>query len=130
MKAKFFASQDPCVLLVGRVIGIDFLNIPSIRSFILWLAVVIANHKMSADDDSNAPVTKAEFSEVLTMMNAVKEQMREMKCDLSNERDVADEVLVKKMRMDKGVQFKWKGNEKQHQFNELLSHSCHQPYMV
>ena len=120
MKAKFFASQDPCVLLVGRVNGSDFLYIPSIRSFILWLAVVIANHKMSVDDDSNAPVTKAEFSQVLTM-NAVKEQMREMKCDLSNERDVADECLVK---MDKGVQFKWKGNEKQHQFNELLSHSC------
>ena len=107
--------------MVGRVIGIDFLNIPSIRSFILWLAVVIANRKMSVDDDSNAPVTKAEFSHVLTTMNVVKEQMREMKCDLSNERDVADECLVK---MDKGVQFKWKGNEKQHQFNELLSHSC------
>ena len=57
-------------------------------------------------------------------MNAVKKQMREMKRNLSNERYVADERLMKKMCVDKGVQFKRKGNEKQHQFNELLSHSC------
>ena len=77
--------------------------------------------KMSGEEDSaGAPVTKAKFSELLTAMNAVKEQTREMKCNLSDERDAADECLVKKMRLDKGVQFKWKGNEKQHQFNELV----------
>ena len=75
---------------------------------------------MSGEEDASAPVTKAEFSELLTTMNAVKEQMKEMKHDLSDERVAADECLVKKMRLDKGVQFKRKGNEKQHQFNELV----------
>ena len=75
---------------------------------------------MSGEEDAGAPVTKAEFSELLSAMNAVKEQMKEMKRDLSDERDAADERLVKKMRLDKGVQFRRKGNEKQHQFNEVV----------
>jgi hypothetical protein len=53
-------------------------------------------------------------------MNAVKDQMKEMKCNLSEERD---ECLVKKMWLDKGVQFKRKANEKQYQFNELVQDS-------
>jgi hypothetical protein len=74
---------------------------------------------MSTEEGASTPVTKAEFSELLSAMNAVKEQMKEMKRSLSEDRDAADERLVKKMRMDKGVQFKRKANEKQHQFNEL-----------
>ena len=38
---------------------------------------------MSGDDDNNAPITKAEFIEVLMTLNVVKEQTKEMKCDLS-----------------------------------------------
>ena len=75
---------------------------------------------MSREEDSSATVIKAEFSELLLAMNAVKEQMREMKRDLSDERDAANEHLIKKIRLDKGVQFKQKVNEKQHQFNELV----------
>lgn len=75
---------------------------------------------MSTEEGTSAPVTKAEFSELLSAMNAVQEQMKEMKRNLSEERDAADERLVKKMRLDKGVQFKKKANEKQHQFNELV----------
>lgn len=78
---------------------------------------------MSTGEGASAPVTKAEFSELLTAMNAVKDQMKEMKRNLSEERDAADERLVKKMRLDKGVQFKRKANEKQHQFNELVQDS-------
>ena len=78
---------------------------------------------MSREEDSSAPVTKAEFSELLSAMNAVQNQMKEMKRNLSEERDAADERLVKKMRLDKGVQFKRKANEKQHQFNELVQDS-------
>ena len=78
---------------------------------------------MSREEDSSAPVTKAEFSELLSAMNAVQNQMKEMKRNLSEEWDAADERLVKKMRLDKGVQFKRKANEKQHQFNELVQDS-------
>jgi hypothetical protein len=78
---------------------------------------------MSTEEGASTPVTKAEFSELLSAMNAVKEQMKEMKRGLSQDRDAADERLVKKMRMDKGVQFKRKANEKQHQFNDLVQDS-------
>ena len=44
--------------------------------------------------------------------------MSAIKRDPTEERDAADERLVKKMRYDKGVQFKRKANEKQHRFNE------------
>ena len=46
--------------------------------------------------------------------------MKTMKRELADEREAADERLVKKMRLDKGVTFKKKGNEKQHQFNEQV----------
>jgi hypothetical protein len=49
---------------------------------------------MSTEEGASAPVMKAEFSELLSAMNAVKDQMKEMKCNLSEERD---ECLVKKM---------------------------------
>ena len=37
---------------------------------------------MSGDDDNNAPITKAEFIEVMMTMNVMKEQMKEIKHDL------------------------------------------------
>ena len=43
-----------------------------------------------------------------------------MKRELSEEREAADERLVKKMRLDKGIPFKRKANEKQHNFNEEI----------
>ena len=46
--------------------------------------------------------------------------MKEMRRELSHEREAADKRLVKKMRLDKEIQFKRTANEKQHQFNEML----------
>ena len=48
-------------------------------------------------------------------MKGIEDQMKSMKRELSEEREAADERLVKKMRLDKGVTFKKKGNERQHQ---------------
>ena len=45
---------------------------------------------MSGDGDNNAPVTNAEFSELLTTTNVVKEQMKEIKQDLADEQDASD----------------------------------------
>ena len=41
-----------------------------------------------------------------------------MKRELSSEREAADDRLSKKMCLTKGIEFKRKGNEKQHVFNE------------
>lgn len=69
-------------------------------------------------ESSSAVVTKAEFNELLTAMKGIQNRMETMKRDLSAEHEAADDRLVKKMRLTKGVEFKCKGNEKQHTFNE------------
>ena len=72
------------------------------------------------EGESSGSVSHAEFSQLLSAMKGIQDQMTAMKRELSEERDAADERLVKKMRLDKGIQFKKKGNEKQHQFNEKV----------
>ena len=69
---------------------------------------------------SSSGVSKEEFSRLMASMSDIKEQMMTRRKELSDERDAADERLVKKMRLDKGIQFKRKSNEKQHQFNESV----------
>ena len=51
-------------------------------------------------------------------MKGIQSNMSKMKRELSEDREAADDRLVKKMRLTKGVEFKRKGNEKQHIFNE------------
>ena len=68
---------------------------------------------------SASGVTK-EFSRLLSAMEGIQSQMQAMKRELSEDRDAADERLVKKIRMDKGLQFKRKSHEKQHNFNEQV----------
>lgn len=74
----------------------------------------------SATGSSAAAVTQAQFNQLMTAMNSVQSQMAQMKRELSEDREAADERLIKKMRLDKGLQFKKKSNEKQHQFNETV----------
>ena len=70
--------------------------------------------------ESSSGVSKEEFDRLMSSMNDIKEQMSTWRKELSDERQAADDRLVKKMRMDKGIQFKRKSNEKQHQFNETV----------
>ena len=60
------------------------------------------------------------MDQLLTVMKGIEDKMSHMKRELTEERDAADERLVKKMRLDKGILFKRKGNEKQHDFNEKV----------
>ena len=70
------------------------------------------------ESSSSSAVTKAEFNELMTAMKGIQSNMETMKRELSAEREAADDRLVKRMRLTKGVEFKRKGNEKQHNFNE------------
>ena len=72
------------------------------------------------DGESSSGVSKEEFSRLMASMNDIKEQMMTWRKELSDDRDAADERLVKKMHHDKGIQFKQKSNDKQHQFNESV----------
>ena len=76
---------------------------------------------MSHDDSgesSFAAVIKAEFNEFMTAMKGIQSSRETMKTELSAEWEAADDRLVKRMRLTKGVEFKRKGNEKQLVFNE------------
>ena len=53
-------------------------------------------------------------------MSDIKEQIMTWRKEIIDERDAADKRLVKKMHHDKGIQFKRKSNNKQHQFNESV----------
>ena len=69
---------------------------------------------------SVAVVTQAQFDQLMSAMNNIQCQMVQMKRKLSDDREAADERLIKKMRLNKGLKFKKKSNEKQYQFNERV----------
>ena len=56
---------------------------------------------MSGSEDEAAPVTKAEFGRLLTAMIGIQDQMQSMKRELAEERDAANEPLVKRIRLEK-----------------------------
>jgi hypothetical protein len=76
------------------------------------------SHPKEGESSSTAGVSKEEFSQLMAAMKGIQKNMESMKRELSTEREEADERLLKKMRLTKGIEFKRKGNEKQHVFNE------------
>ena len=73
---------------------------------------------MSGSEDEAAPVTKAEFGRLLTAIAGIQDQMQSMKRELVEDREAANERLVKRIRLEKAPSFKKKGHEKQFRFNE------------
>ena len=73
---------------------------------------------MAYESGEGSGVSKEVIDQLMGAMKGIEDQMRSMKRELSDEREAADDRLVKKMRLDKGIHFKRKANEKQHNFNE------------
>ena len=73
---------------------------------------------MASEGSEASGVSKAEFDRLLDMMTGLQDQMSSMKRELSEEREVSNERLVKRIKLDKAPVFKKKSNEKQFQFNE------------
>ena len=65
----------------------------------------------------NAVLT-TELGHLMEMMTGQQGQMSSMKHELSDQREAANERLVKRIKLDKGPTFKKKSNEKQFHFNE------------
>ena len=63
-------------------------------------------------ESSSAAITKAEFNELMTATKGMHSNMEMIKRELSAEQEAADDRLMKRMRLTKGVEFKYKGNEK------------------
>ena len=73
---------------------------------------------MSTSQEGSTAVPTTEFGRLMEMMTGLQEQMSSMKRELSDEREAANERLVKRIKLDKGPTFKKKSNEKQYHFNE------------
>ena len=86
--------------------------------FVHLLRIEVMSHPKEGESSSSAGVSKEEFSELMAAMKGIQRNMESMKRELSSEREAADDRLLKKMRLTKGIEFKRKGNEKQHVFNE------------
>ena len=54
------------------------------------------------------------------MKDCLRDEMQSLKRELSQDREAADDRLVKRMRMEKGPTFKKKSHEKQFQFNATI----------
>ena len=48
-------------------------------------------------------ITKEEFDRLMSSISDIKEQMMTRRKELSDEREVTNERLVKKMQLDKGI---------------------------
>ena len=83
------------------------------------------SHPKEGESSSStaAGISKEEFTELMATMKGIQRNMESMKRELSSEREAADDRLSKKMRLTKGIEFKRKGNEKQHVFNEEVKNT-------
>ena len=60
------------------------------------------------------------MAEVLAAIKCMREEMTEMKKEMIQERQAADERLVKKLKLDPTPVFKKKGHKKQFRFNSSV----------
>ena len=66
-------------------------------------------------------LTPDQLSQVLSSVkDCLHDEMQSLKRELSQEREVADDRLVKRMRLEKGPTFKKKSHEKQFEFNTTI----------
>ena len=70
---------------------------------------------------STSALTADQLSQVLgAVKDCMKDEMQTLKRELSQEREVADDHLVKKICLEKGPTFKKKAHEKQFEFNAIV----------
>ncbi len=83
-------------------------------------SIGIMSHPKEGESSSAAGVSKEEFSQLMAAVKGIQKNMESIKRELSTEWEEADDRLLKKMCLTKGIEFKRKGNEKQHIFNEEM----------
>lgn len=69
-----------------------------------------------------ATLSAEQLAEVLrTVKDGMREEMTSLKRELADDREAADERLLKKIKLEKAPTFKKKTHEKQYQFNEQVA---------
>ena len=73
---------------------------------------------MATGQGGSKSQSRDEFRQLFSAITDVQGQLASMKEEISQGRAEADERLVKRLKLDKKTNFKRKGNELQHAFNE------------
>ena len=74
---------------------------------------------MATGGPSTSGLTETQLASLMTAMRqGIKDEMVTLKRDLSNEREAADDKLLKKIKLEKAPTFKKKGHERQYRHNE------------
>ena len=60
------------------------------------------------------------MADILSAITSLKSEMADMKKDMAQERQAADERLIKRIKLDPTPTFKKKGNEKQRKINSQV----------
>ena len=94
----------------------------AISSSYSLIPTMTAPANQASGSGAAAPALSADqLSQVLTSVkDCLRDEMQSLKRELSQEREAADDRLVKRMRMEKGPTFKKKSHEKQFQFNATV----------
>ena len=79
----------------------------------------MASGSSGSSSSASAGVSADQFSALMAALReGIKDKMVTLKRELSAEREVADEKLVKKLKLDKAPVFRKKGHERQYRHNE------------
>ena len=86
--------------------------------------VVLLVLTMATPTDADGPSTSAQFAQLLDAIRGVEanvdSKLSDMRREMRDEREAADERLVKKIRLDSRPTFRKRGHEKQFMFNEQV----------
>ena len=79
---------------------------------------------MATPTDADGPSTSTQFAQLLTAIRSVEanvdSKLSDMRREMRDEREAADERLVKKIRLDSRPTFRKRGHEQQFLFNEQI----------
>jgi len=70
-----------------------------------------------SEEEGDASVTRAHFEKLFSAISAMEGKVLNLKRELAEEQEAANEHLTKHMKLDKAPTFKKKAHEKQYCFN-------------
>ena len=76
--------------------------------------------RVMSEEEGDVPVTWADFEKLFSAISAMEGKVLNLKRELAEEQEAANERLAKRMKLDKAPTFKKKAHEKQYCFNETV----------
>ena len=84
------------------------------------LSSTLHSRRIMSEEEGDVPVTRADFEKLFSAISAMEGKVLNLKRELAEEHEAANEHLVKRMKLDKASTFKKKAHKKQYCFNETV----------